>query len=86
VTGAINIGSGESRTVKDIVNAIGEKLDRSELIRFGELPLQENDPPMILADITRLRSELGWHPHHNLDIALTKTIAWWQHQLDGENK
>jgi nucleoside-diphosphate-sugar epimerase len=39
------------------------------------------DPPLLLADISRLKDELGWQPSFDIDRGLDKTIAWWKEEL-----
>ena len=80
VTGAVNIGSGEAVSVRYIVNAIARKLGREDLVQFGDLPSPANEPPLLVADITRLTEEVGWLPQCDLSTALDETIRWWQEQ------
>jgi nucleoside-diphosphate-sugar epimerase len=75
--GAVNIGSGEQVTVREIVEAIGGATDRTDLIRFGKMPYRESDPMFVVADNTRLRST-GWVPRFGLDDGIADTVAWWR--------
>ncbi|MGI9179351.1 MAG: NAD-dependent epimerase/dehydratase family protein [Longimicrobiaceae bacterium] len=83
VTGAVNIGSGEPVTLKSIVMRIAERLGRAELVRLGALPSPASEPPLLLADVTRLREEVGWRPNYSLDAGLDLTLQWWERQLAG---
>jgi nucleoside-diphosphate-sugar epimerase len=78
VTGPVNIGSGSAVTLKSIVRAIGEKLQRPELVELGAIPARENDAPLVVADVTRLTDEVGWRPAIGLDDGLDRTIGWWR--------
>jgi nucleoside-diphosphate-sugar epimerase len=80
VQGPINIASGEAPRVSEIIQRTAGKLAGQDLVRLGSLPTPDNDPPLIVADVERQSSELGWRPRWNLDNALDQTIAWWRDQ------
>jgi len=77
VVGPVNIGSGRPITLKELVLTIGDKLNRSDLIRLGAIPARPNDAPLVVADVSRLTNVLGWSPSHGLDSGLERTIEWW---------
>jgi nucleoside-diphosphate-sugar epimerase len=79
--GAVNIASGEANSLKDVVTQIALKLGRPELLKLGARPTSPQDPPLLLADVRRLKEELGWQPAFDLDHGLDDTIAWWRKQL-----
>jgi len=81
VRGPVNIASGQPAAVKEIVCKIGEKLRRPDLIRLGELPVAKGEPPLLAADVRRLREEVGWMPEYNIDSGLDQTIEWWKENL-----
>jgi UDP-glucuronate decarboxylase len=76
--GAVNIGSGEPVTVRDIALKIGELLDRVDLIKLGALPYAANEPMHLLADNSKLREGTGWKPRYPLVEGLRQTIDWWR--------
>ncbi len=78
LTGAVNIGSGEPVTVRDIALKIGALLDRVDLIKLGALPCAANEPMHLLADNTKLREATGWKPRYPLEDGLRQTIDWWK--------
>jgi nucleoside-diphosphate-sugar epimerase len=49
-------------------------------VEFGALPPQ-TEPPLVEADITRLRTGTRWAPTWNLEQGLESAIAWWQAEL-----
>jgi nucleoside-diphosphate-sugar epimerase len=77
VRGAVNVGSGRPITREQLVGAVGEKLGRPELIQLGAIPARANDAPLVVADVDRVTSEVGWAPRYSLDDGLEDTIAWW---------
>ncbi|BBO82787.1 CDP-4-dehydro-6-deoxy-D-gulose 4-reductase [Desulfosarcina ovata subsp. sediminis] len=82
VQGPINIGSGEPVKLKQIIQKTADLIgaDR-DLVRLGAISVPDDEPPVLLADIHRLKHELGWKPKYDLDVGLTETIAWWKPQL-----
>lgn len=84
--GAVNIGSGQSVSVKDIVLKIGELTGNKDLIQIGAVPSRGNEKPLILADVRKLTNHLSWQPRFNLDEGLKHTIDWWENSLARANK
>jgi nucleoside-diphosphate-sugar epimerase len=81
VSGPVNVGSGEARTIAEVVFALGQAAGRPDLVRLGEIPAPANDPPVLLADVRRLRDEVGWTPTRTLEQGLRETLEWWQRSL-----
>lgn len=82
IQGPVNIASGYPVALKDIVYTIAEKLNRRDLLQMGALPLPENEPDLLVANVGRLTGEVGWRPRHDLDQGLDKTIHWWEDRLN----
>jgi nucleoside-diphosphate-sugar epimerase len=80
VQGAFNIASGEPASVRDVAQRLAKLAGRVDLLRLGALPERAGDPPILVADTRRLRSELGWKPNSSLDQALAHTVNWWRSQ------
>jgi nucleoside-diphosphate-sugar epimerase len=80
VRGAVNVGSGRPIALKQLVGAVGEKLGRPDLIELGAIPARANDAPLVVADVERVTTEVGWTPRYSLDDGLEDTIAWWSRQ------
>lgn len=81
VQGPVNIGSGRPICLKEVINKIGEKTGRLNLIRLGEKAAPEDDPQLLIADTRRLREEVNWSARHGLDAGLDQTIQWWKDDL-----
>jgi len=58
VTGTVNIGTGHGIAIEDLAHALGDALGRPDLIDYQPNPGKQ--PPSIVADITRLRGEVGF--------------------------
>jgi nucleoside-diphosphate-sugar epimerase len=81
VRGPVNIASGQAPELKEIIHRIAEKINRSELVQLGTIPVDPADPPLLVADVERLRKEVGWSPRFDLDQGLETTIQWWKRQM-----
>lgn len=87
LNGAVNIASGEAIAVRVLVERIAAALGARHLLRLGALPTPAEEPPLLVADVRRLRHELGWQPRFDLDRGLAHTINWWRsHRHGSENQ
>lgn len=85
LTGPVNVGSGIPIRVRDVVAALGEAIGRGELIRYGAIPTSPGEAPLVLADVARLRDELGWSPSIELAAGLEEVIDYWRCSLQQPN-
>jgi nucleoside-diphosphate-sugar epimerase len=79
VLGLVNIASGVPIAVRELVGEIATQLQRPHLVRLGALPM-DNEPQLLVADISRLRDEVGWTPRYDLSNGIAETINWWKGQ------
>jgi nucleoside-diphosphate-sugar epimerase len=86
VLGPLNIASGVSVAVSAVVQEIADQLERPRLVRLGAIPASENEPPVLVADVARLRDEVRWSPRYDLPGGLAKTINWWKLQQEARAK
>jgi nucleoside-diphosphate-sugar epimerase len=63
---------------------VGECLGRPDLIRLGARASAVEEPPLVVADVARLRDEVGWVPRYSLDQGVSATTAWWRAQTARE--
>jgi nucleoside-diphosphate-sugar epimerase len=77
VTGPVNIGSGKPVPLRDIIFGLADRVGARELINLGAIGVPADDPPMISADVRRLRVEVGWQPSTSLAAGLADTVCWW---------
>lgn len=78
VEGAVNVASGEGVAVADIVQRLAELAGRPDLLELGALEAASGEPPLLVADVGRLRDEVGWRPSRSLDEGLRDTVEWWR--------
>lgn len=78
--GALNIASGVGVTLRSVAEMIGDKMARTGLIQIGSMDDRPDDPPALVADVARLRNDLGFEPAHTLDEGLDHAIDFWKRQ------
>ena len=78
VQGPINVGTGESVAVRDIVDDLGWITGRHDLLRIGTRATASNEPPLLVADVARSRDELGWAPQIPLTQGLAEAVNEWR--------
>jgi nucleoside-diphosphate-sugar epimerase len=86
VTGAVNIGSGQGRRLLDVIDATGQAAGRADLLDIGALPPRPDDPDELVADVSRLRDEVGFLPTIDLQEGIEQTVAWWRARGAGHNR
>jgi nucleoside-diphosphate-sugar epimerase len=76
--GAINVASGRSCTIREMVTLLAETVGRPELVRWGAVPTRAEEPPRLVADVRRLREEVGFAPRVEPRDGVEYTVAWWR--------
>lgn len=82
VRGAVNIGSGEARTIKELVLEIAASIGSSpENVQFGAVQAPKDEPKRVVADVARLRDEVKWKPSRSFSQQIAETINWWKKEI-----
>lgn len=84
VTGPVNIASGESVSLAEVVETLARTAGRPDLLRLGALPANPSEPQRLTADVRRLREEVGWSHTISLREGLERTVEWWRNTLAEE--
>jgi len=71
-----NIGSGQGRSLREIIAAVEQCLDRK--IEINWMPRRSLDLPASVVAIDRAKTALGWVPKTPFEAGLRKTVEWWQ--------
>ena len=74
----INIGTGESHRVYDIVNMIIKLTGGITKPDFGAIPHRKPEIWNIVADNSKAKKILGWEPKTYIEEGLRKTIDWYK--------
>jgi UDP-glucose-4-epimerase GalE len=73
--GVRNLGTGIGRSNREVIDAVAAATRRPVPLR--EAPRRPGDPPELVADSRRFRSEMGWEPRHSdLDTIVASAWAW----------
>ena len=78
--GPINVASGRAIELNTLTNGLAERVGRTDLLRPGALQAPAGEPAELVADVTRLATELGWSPAITHSQGLSRTLAWWRRQ------
>ena len=78
VTGPVNVGSGEAVAVRTVVEAVARWCGRPDLVRLGARPTPPTEPPRLVADVSRLRDELGWRPSIPFEDGIGDAVLYWR--------
>jgi UDP-glucuronate decarboxylase len=79
VTGPVNVGNPNEKTVLEIAKLILQKTGSDSGIVFGPKP--QDDPKRRCPDISLARRVLSWQPEVSLDEGLARTIAYFAGQV-----
>jgi nucleoside-diphosphate-sugar epimerase len=80
VTGAVNVASGLGVSVREVVTMIGELTAGLDHVDFGAIATRAGEPERLVADVARLREEVGFTPAIALRDGLDATVRWWREQ------
>jgi UDP-glucose 4-epimerase len=75
-----NLGSGTGHSVAEVIAAATNAVERA--IPCENSSRRAGDPAVLVADITRAKSELGWAPTHSLEEIVQDT---WESQKSLQN-
>jgi UDP-glucose 4-epimerase/UDP-arabinose 4-epimerase len=71
-----NVGTGEGVTVLEMLTTAEQVLQKPVPHSFG--PRRQGDPVALVADVSRIKSQLDWMPRHSDLANLIRTAAHWQ--------
>jgi nucleoside-diphosphate-sugar epimerase len=72
----VNVGSGEQRTVADVVEIVRRLLPVEAAPPWNTLEPRTWDTTTWVGDVARIRSRFGWRAMTSLDAGLAATLAW----------
>ncbi len=85
--GVFNLGSGQSHTIRNILERIRDLIDPGLELGFGEVAYPPDQLMRLEASVERLRRATGWTPRVGLDEGLGRTVEWYQGlNSDGLNR
>ena len=80
---ALNLGTGQGNSVREVINAVG--LISPCPVPFREGPRRAGDPSVLVADASHAAKILGWKPQHSRLEAIVQS-AWNWHSAGNREK
>lgn len=71
-----NIGSGRGVTLEELITTLGEIIPRD--LKVVKVPPRPGDPHVLIANVDRIKHELGWESKISLGEGLKETVNWFQ--------
>ena len=75
---AYNIGSGQPRSVQSVLDFLLGKSTIQVRVEQDMARMRPSDVPIIYADITKLRADIGWEPSVPFEESLCRVLAYWR--------
>ncbi len=79
VEGAVNVGTGDGTQVAEVARTVARLVGREDLLRVGAVP--GDDRTRVVADMTRLRDDVGFTPRWGLEDGLRDAVEWWRQRM-----
>ncbi len=77
---ALNCGYGRGASVREVIKAVSRVIGRD--LPAVESPRRPGDPPALIADPTRLKTDFGWRPKHDDLHEIISTAYEWERRLN----
>jgi len=79
--GAFNVGSGESHSIREIVDIISN-FGKTLRVNWGAIPYSNPEIFYVKADITSSKNILKWWPKYSITNGLLETYEWYKGRLN----
>jgi len=74
-SGCFNIGSGCATTIRWVIEYLADRRGGREHLRLGAIEPPAGEPPVLVADMTRVRARLGWSAPTSIEAGLDRVLA-----------
>ena len=81
VEGPVNIASGKARRIEELLREVERQTGTTDLLRIGARPMHTHEAPALVADVTRLREEVGISEATSLEEGVRATVTWWKNNV-----
>lgn len=78
VQGIFNLASGETHTIRNIVEYIRDLIDPNLPLGIGEIPYRPDQVMHLQGDISRLKQAINWSPNVSIYEGLRRTVEWFR--------
>ena len=65
-----------ARPLKEYIEIMGQAIDSTISIGFGDIPYSPNQVMYLCADITDLKEDTGFEPQYTFEKGILETIEW----------
>lgn len=79
--GIFNIGSGIETMLKEIIELIRKKVDKTNYI-IGGKPYRVGENKHFYSSIEKIKQTIGWTPQVKIEDGLNLTIEWWKNNRE----
>jgi UDP-glucose 4-epimerase len=74
-SGFLNVGTGSGQSVREVVKAV--QTVTGSVVPTRDAPRRPGDPPILVADPTRVSAMLGWQPRiSDLQTIVSTAVRW----------
>lgn len=70
------VGSGKCNDLKEYIDIIADRMQKTGLLCYGEIPYSENQVMYLCANNRKIVEELGVAEYTPFEIGIDQTIAW----------
>ena len=74
VVGAVNIVTGVGVDLRTVAHKVAD-MPSGDYLKFGMTAVQNDKPPILIADTKRLRDKAGFRPSYSLEDGLAAMIS-----------
>lgn len=78
-----NVGTGRAVQVKALLDKILLHSTAKIEVRVDQSKMRPIDTPKIEADISKIKSEIGWQPKLSVDDTIGDVLDWWRNVVNG---
>lgn len=85
LNGVVNVASGVGVSLATLAKTAHKQIGRGELI-LGALPMRPADPQKLVADVRRLKDEVGFAWSHDWRSALDTCVEYWRQRAHKQHR
>jgi UDP-glucose 4-epimerase len=78
-----NVGQGKGYSNKEVIDVVQKVTGLTVNVKIA--PKRPGDADELLADITKIKNELGWEPKHDLETIVKSAYLWHKDHPSGYN-
>jgi nucleoside-diphosphate-sugar epimerase len=80
--GSFNIGTGCATTIRSVIEYLADRRGGRALLRLGAIEPPAGEPPLLVADMARVRARLGWSAPTSIEAGLAQVLGQQQTWVD----